>query len=357
MRKYKWATNKVIQETKDAVTIVFDTTGQADFTYQPGQYLNITCEINGARVSRSYSFSSLPAELLPSITVKRVAGGKMSNYLVDHAAGIAEWDIEAPFGNFVLEQDIADTAEVVLLAGGSGISPLYAMLQTATGSGQIPLLLYSNKSPEETIFRQQLEKLEQEGRLNSFYSFTADGYTSPTLQHIAGRFSPLVIRSILRKQLKSMEDAHYFICGPAALMELYRDVLLGLNIAEHQIHTEYFEPLETMLPEFFAEGVSKEVLVNYYESQIGEEEPQEFECTQLINVLPGQSLLEAMKDHGIKVQYSCSRGTCGSCWATRDKGNVRMVNNFALSAADVSEGKILLCQSFPLDEEVSISLS
>jgi ring-1,2-phenylacetyl-CoA epoxidase subunit PaaE len=121
MKKYTWRTHKIIQETEDTISIYFDTEQQA-FSYLPGQYLNIRLTVNGEQLIRSYSFSSVPSDEFPAITIKRVTGGKMSNYILDNAGLIEAWEIEAPFGSFVLEKPIAEQSQIVLLAGGSGIS-------------------------------------------------------------------------------------------------------------------------------------------------------------------------------------------------------------------------------------------
>ncbi len=353
MKKHKWSTRNVIQETKDAVTIFFDT-GQAAIVYQAGQYLNITCSIEGEQVSRSYSFSSAPSDKFPAITVKRVANGKMSNYLVDNAKHISEWNIEAPFGNFVLNLQFIEDSEVVFLAGGSGISPLSSMLKGLEDNVHKPLLLYANKTPEDTIFWSQLEVLKTVDRLNVFYSFSSDIQNQKKLNCISGRFSQLIIRSIIRKQIKILNQAHYYICGPAALMELYRDTLLGMNIPETQIHAENFNPVVVNNIALETEGIPKEVLVSYYEDMFLDDEQQTYECTSLIEVQAGQSLLDAMGANNIKVPNSCKKGTCGSCWATKENGHVQMVHNYALTDEEVSNGKILLCQSFPLDQSVYV---
>ncbi|MCE7044469.1 flavin reductase family protein [Dyadobacter sp. CY312] len=347
---------KIVKETVDAITIYFDTKQQA-FRYLPGQYLNIKCLINGEQVIRSYSLSSKPSDQFPSVTVKRVVGGKMSNYLVDHATYISIWDIEAPFGNFVLEKQIAEHSPIVLLTGGSGISPLFSMLKSMEGNAKIPLLIYSNKSPEETIFWDELETLQADGKLNSHYSFTSDAFVSSKINHVAGRFSLIMLRSIIRKQIAILEEAHYYICGPAGLMDLYQQALLGLNIPQRQIHTEYFGPVQEENPVIESDGISKDIIVNHYEDHYIQDEMQTYECTSLVEVKAGQSLLDAMQEHHIKVRSSCKNGTCGVCWAVKKDGEVRMVNNHALTEQDVSEGIILLCQSYPVDREVTINLS
>lgn len=353
MKKHKWTTHRVQQETKDAVTIFFNT-GQAAIVYHAGQYITITCTIDGAQVCRSYSFSSAPSDKFPSITVKRIANGKMSNYLVDNAMHIGEWDVELPLGNFVLDRQFASSTEIVFLAGGSGISPLFSMLKSLYGHVVKPLLLYANRTPEETIFIRELEEMRESNRLQTFYAFSAAAQNRNEWNGISSRFSLPVIQSIIMQQLQEMNTAHYFICGPAALMQLYRDALSALQIPESQIHTEYFAPvlLNNIVPD--TEQGSKEVLVHYFKRHCLNDELQAYEYTCLVEVQQGQSLLDAMIGNDIEVSYSCRNGTCGSCWATRENGNVHMMNNGALTGEEVAEGKILLCQSFPSDQSVSI---
>ena len=356
MKKYKWSTHKIVKETENTITIYFDTTKQA-LTYLPGQYLNIKCVINRELVIRSYSFSSKPSDEFPSITVKRVAGGKMSNHLIDNAVSISSWEIEAPFGQFVLEKQLAAHSQIVLLAGGSGISPLFSMLKSINKSEKTPLLIYGNKSPEETIFWNELEVMRADGKLNPYYSFTSDEFVSSKINHIAGRISPLLLHSIIGKQVTMLEAAHYYICGPAGLMKLYQEALLRLNIPPEQIHTEYFSPVPEENLAFENRSRSKDIIVTYSKDHYINNEVQTYECTSLIEVKASQSLLDAMNEHHIQVMSSCKNGTCGTCWALKTDGKVRMVNNHALTEQDISDGIILLCHRYPKDEEVVRSLS
>lgn len=355
MKKYNWTTHKIEQQTQDALTIYFNTGGES-IGYFPGQYLNLRCWIDGTLIVRSYSFSSKPDDEYPAITVKRVVGGKMSNYLLDHAAQIDAWEIDAPFGTFYLDNQSELTTPIVLLAGGSGISPLFSMLKSNVGSASIPLLIYANKSPEDTIFWNELQALQTEGQLKSFYSFSAPNPHASSDRHIWGRFSTEVLSDIIEQQLPNRKAAHYYICGPVGLIDLYLSVLRSLQIAEENIHTEFFVPvaIEQPIPE--NDGTPKDVLVNYLEDTYFNDELHTYACTSLIEVQPGQSLLDAMHLYNIKAPSSCKNGTCGVCWAMKTNGKIQMINNQTLNEADLAEGIILLCQSYPLDQEVTISL-
>ncbi|OOG19203.1 hypothetical protein BWD42_04445 [Sphingobacterium sp. CZ-UAM] len=355
MKKYTWRTYKVEKETQDTVTIYFDTKSQ-DMSYLPGQYLNIRIKVEGELLIRSYSLNSIPSDRYPAITVKRVDGGRVSPYIIDNAANIEDWDVEGPFGSFILDREIADRHQVVLLAGGSGISPLFSMLKSVADTKHTPLLIYSNKSPEDTIFFDQLNSLETEGTLNICYAFTAPKFVSTKMNHIPGRFSLLVLRSLVKRLVAAVNDAHFYCCGPVALMNLYKDALIGLKIPEENIHMEYFSPTAVDLDHFETDNSIKEVLVTHYEDHYGSEEIQTFECTSLIEVKPRQSLLEAMKSHDIHVASSCNNGTCGTCWAVRTAGTIHMPRKHALPPEDLAAGIILLCQSYPLTEDVCVTL-
>lgn len=356
MKNYKWTTYQIIQETKDAVTIFFNT-GQDTIIYQPGQYLNISCILDGEQVQRSYSFSSTPSDNFPSITVKRVIGGKMSNYLVDNAKNISEWDIDAPIGNFMLKQHMTEDSELVFLAGGSGISPLFSMLKSFKNTTNTPLLLYSNITPEDTIFRIHLDEMKKSNLLHIFHSFTKAKEDIKGVNSITGRFTQPIIKSVIGQYIQQKHQAHYFICGPTALMQLYHEALRALHIPESQIHTEYFDPITTDDIIVVDDEEHKEIMVSYFETHYRDNEEQTYECTSLIHVLPGQTLLDAMNANAIQVPSSCKKGTCGSCWAIQENGQIKMLNNYALSDEEVTEGKILLCQSYPLDQSVSIVIA
>lgn len=355
MKKYIWHTHTIVKETDDTVTISFDTRGHP-MAYLPGQYLNVRFNFNGESLIRSYSLSSIPSDHYPAITVKKVKGGKVSSYIVDHAANIGTWNIEGPFGNFILDQKIADRQQVVLLAGGSGISPLFSMLKSIGVINHTPLLIYSSKSPEQTIFRNSLASLEADRRLDIFYSFTDPEFVSTKINHIPGRFSLLVLRSVVKRLVPELNDTQYYICGPVALMDLYRDALIGLKIPEENIHMEYFNAISGNAVNFESGGCTNEVIVTHFEDTYVSDEIQTFECTSLISVKSGQSLLEAMKIHDINVASSCNNGTCGACWAVKTAGTIHMLRHDALPEQDIAAGIILLCQSYPQNGDVCVTL-
>lgn len=350
-RRYIWQTYEVTRETNDAVTIAFDTAG-ARFEYLPGQFVNVCLLIDGKKLIRSYSLSSSPGiDPHPAITVKRVGEGLMSNYINRYAGKIQEWEIEGPYGSFVPMESSYQSRHVVLLSGGSGITPLLSMAKSLLSrSPQVQLtLLYANRNWYDVIFADAIEALalQYKERLTVFHALSQhDGASLAfTGNLIEERLGKLLVKKLLKQAIPGNgSDTHFFMCGPNGLMNIYQEALASLEVPDTRIFMERFiiDDSPIALPD--VPEVPCEVLVHFYEQ------------THLISISPGTTLLNAALKEGIAFRYSCKTGTCGSCFALLTSGKVSMVKNYALTAEEVARGMILLCQSYPLSEDVTIEL-
>jgi len=346
--EYKWRTSSVIQETADSVTIEFDT-GNDDFVYRPGQFVNLTLQIDGQLVTRSYSFSSIPGiKEPPSITVRKKEGGLMSSYIVDHAAQINEWEVEGPYGFFYPDGEAVSAGRVVLVAGGSGITALYSLLKYYLDQSSAEILLvYANSSSARIIFQNRLSELEQRypQRLTVWHVLsqpvTEDEANFKNL--VKGRLSRLALKKILKNQLQDKTgEAYYFLCGPPGLLKLAEQTLDSLQVLPVHIYKEYFSPLPDGEPEITLPDTGQQVAL------------QVNGRTERLIVDPGVTILEAAINRNLPVRFSCKSGNCGTCAAQMISGEVYMKRNFALREEQVNEGYILLCQSHPLDNKVYI---
>ena len=207
MKKYKMIvlTHKVTWETKDAVTIAFDTAGSG-FNYLPGQFINISQLVNGEKVTRSYSLSSSPdIDTYPAVTIKRVTDGLMSNYLVDYAAEIRELEIEGPYGSFTPSESSYQSGHVVLLSGGSGITPLLSIAKSLLSkSADVQLtLIYANRHWYDVIFTDAIEALtfQYKERLTVFHALSQYDSAKPVFAGtlIEERLSKLVVKKLLKQ--------------------------------------------------------------------------------------------------------------------------------------------------------------
>ncbi|HJT72484.1 MAG TPA: iron-sulfur cluster-binding domain-containing protein, partial [Chitinophaga sp.] len=313
------------------------------FIYKPGQFINITLTIDGEPVTRSYSLSSMPGDANPSVTVKKVDGGLMSTYITSHAEQIGHWQITGPFGSFTPEPHVYNASHVVLLAGGSGIVPLFSIARSL--NNPVITLIYSSRTEDEIIYKQQIEDWvnKHRHRVTVHYAISQPGDDLPA-STIKGRINKLVTRKLIQSAIgDNPAVAHYFICGPSGLMSMHREMLTAQQVPEENINMEWFAP------EPGAEPVSlpadmQEVLLHFYEQ------------SNLLEVHPGKSILAAALEEKIPLPYSCKTGTCGVCTARLTSGKVNMIANYALRKTDLDDGLILLCQSYPVTNDVTVEI-
>lgn len=357
-KSYKWLLHKVQFETKDAITISFNTSGQP-FHFKAGQFINISLYINGEKITRSYSLSSSPRDEYPAITVKRIPNGIMSNFLFTHAHSIVEWEVEGPYGNFVLNKEATGQKEIILLGGGSGITPLYSMLSHIADNSVTPIcLIYANRNPEDIIFRTTIREWETSGKMKVIHALTGGNIPdSFSADLIKGRLNRLIVKKLVKQITEDPLKASYFICGPKQLMTIYKEALTAIGIPEEQIFSEHFD-LKEDKKELLLPTEPHEVLMHVYESAETEadETTELVQVTSLITVQAGQSILEAAIENGLPVKHSCKTGTCGTCWARYTNGSIQMIKNYALTAEEVEQNYILLCQSYPLNDTVTIEM-
>jgi ferredoxin-NADP reductase len=349
-KTYNWKTVSVIKETEDAVTIIFETNGQG-FIYKPGQFLNLRQIVGEEAVSRSYSLSSSPGEdERPAITIKKIDGGRMSNHIFHRAGEIKQWEVDGPHGSFFADVQTMGGKPIVLIGGGSGITPLYSILKTfLKHSGTTVFLIDCNRTWDDVVFAKGLTCLEQvyadRLRIYHFLSRETERKEFPCTNSRTEKLSRLALKKMLKKLLPGkIAEAEYFLCGPNGLIGLSKEVLESLEIPASQIHTEHFLPVEEENISLELPQTAKEVLLHCYEQ------------TNLLEVQPGKTILEAALEDRVALSYSCKNGTCGKCAAKLGGGKVHMMKNYALTGEEVKQGFVLLCQSLPLDDEVIITV-
>lgn len=347
---YNWKLHRVIRETFDSVTIVFNI-GADRFEYKPGQFINLTLIINDKPVTRSYSLSSVPDEdEAPAITVKRVNDGLMSEYILSHAEEITNWQVEGPHGFFYPNERCLQAKTIVLIGGGSGITPIYSMLKYFLKHTSLSVVLInSNKTREDIIFSKRLINLEQQHaeRFTAWYILTREtkDVSKSHDNYVFGRLSKLVLKKLIKNLIPaSLEESFVFTCGPSGLIDLTEQVIVDLKIPSDQLYKEYFLPPNETGNEIPLPDNTQEVLLHFYEQ------------TNLLEVVPGKTILEAALQDRIPINYSCKNGTCGTCIGKLTSGKVHMAKNFALHKVHLEQGFILLCQSHPLDNEVTVEI-
>ncbi len=354
---------KVIKETKDAVSLFFDTTSTLEnsFNYQAGQYLTLKFDLNGAEVRRAYSINTAPFEKEMSVTVKRVKNGLVSNHINDKISEGDEIEVMEPLGKFTLKLDHDNKNDYYLFAGGSGITPMMSIIKTVLEEEPKSNLhlIYGNQDEENIIFKDQLDRLlqsyqgqlsvrhilnnpktEKAGGLGGFF-----GKKKTTWNGWSGFIDRSKVAQFLEENPTRGTKSKYLICGPSAMMDMVKLGLQANGVSEKDILIEYFSS-----PKSEAKNVTQSASDGAKKLKVTLESNQ-YEL--VIN--DNTTILDAMINAGNEPPFSCTSGACSTCIAKVTKGTVSMDACFALDDDEVEDGFILTCQAHPTSEEVELS--
>lgn len=290
--------------------------------YQPGQHLPIELVIEGERVTRRYTLSSSPSR--PgrlAISVKRINGGRVSNWLISHLQVGDALTTEAPDGSFHLD-GTQSGQPLLLLSAGSGVTPMLSMLRYLADHDQIDDVVFYHqcRSVEDIPVRDELQQLERQFTgLKVFISLTQAPLDWFGLK---GRFSLSHL-----KQVKDVTQRQVFVCGPDGFMQKAKNLLLKQGLPQTAYHQEAF-------------GVALTA-------------PKELKTVQLnINgkVFSGNNqapLLDQAEEAGIHIESSCRAGLCGACKVTVQSGKVHQPQVPALPEHERHMGVVLACCCVP----------
>lgn len=326
---------RVIEETADARSLEFDVPEHLAerFRYRPGQFLTLRVPFEGGWLPRCYSLSSTPLLDEPlRVTIKRVNGGRASNWLCGELHEGQTLQVMPPAGVFVprsLDNDL------LLFAGGSGVTPVLSILRSVllAGQGRI-VLIYANRDEASVIFRNELRLLASVHPQRLQIVHWLDSIQGiPAVEQLAELARPLV-------------DAHAFICGPGPFMDAAVSALKSLGMPGARVHVERFVSLpgEGELPE--AVGSQAAVAAQLAIRLDGLE--YELECAN------GETVLAAMERAGLDAPSACRVGGCATCMCTLESGDVELLHNDALDADELAEGWILACQAVPTSAHLRI---
>ncbi|MEM8889489.1 MAG: ferredoxin--NADP reductase [Bacteroidota bacterium] len=340
--------HEISQESPDAASLHFQQAKVDRIHFLPGQFITLKVEIEGKVYFRSYSISSAPRlDDVLSITIKRVKGGLVSNYILDHFKVGQLVEFLAPKGRFIVENSIKNERRLILIAGGSGITPIMSILRSTLFNEPKSriTLIYTSRDREHIIFKDKLEDLKGKfgERLNIEHVLSQESADVAFPYH-KGRLTPELLDEILNAIDHDLPK-DFFLCGPLGLMEMVKIHLLGKGIDPEAIRQEKFlateEDIESQV-DYSAPSTEVEVWM-------GENKYQ-------IKVPPGSTVLRAAIDLGIELPHSCLRGICASCMGNLEQGEVNMLNNETLLDFEVEAGKVLVCQSQPKSEDVVIRM-
>jgi len=328
-RYHELTVKRLVRETDDSTSVVFEVPPSLSdaYDYESGQFVTLRIELGGETVHRSYSMSSSPAvddDL--QVTVKRVPGGLVSNWINDDLAEGDTVEVSLPTGTFLLTDDPAD---VVAFAGGSGITPVFSIVKTAlrTTDRQVRIL-FANRDRGAAIFGADLEELaaRHPGRLLlEHHEDSVDGLIDPTR---AAAFA-------------DGAAADVYICGPSGFMDVVEEGLAGGSVDPGRIHVERFTPAATSdsAPPDGADEVGDISVTITFRGR-----------TETIAQRGSATILQTARWGGLQAPSTCEAGHCATCMAEVVEGEVEMSTNDALTPDEVAEGLVLTCQAVPLTD-------
>lgn len=311
--------------TADVRIFVLEPAEPRLFRHDPGQYLTLLLDIDGRPVERCYTISSPPTRPdLVTITVKRVPGGLVSNWLHDHLTPGTTVPARGPLGQFSLTRHPAP--KYLFLSGGSGVTPVMSMTRTLYDLAQPVdvVFVHSARAFDDIIFRDELD----------FIAATAPNFR---VKHVLDDHGEQLSPQLLREIAPDLLEREVFTCGPAGYMKAVRSMLTAEGFDMARYHEESFSLGNPVAVEHdTGQGFKVEL------SRSG----RTIECDA------GTSILAAASREGITLPTSCGQGVCGSCKTTLLAGTVDMQHKGGIRPREIADNKILLCCSKPRDNVV-----
>jgi ferredoxin-NADP reductase len=352
---------RVVRQTPDAVSVILEDPEGKPLEFLPGQFYTVLAPVGGELLRRAYSpVNDFRQNDHLELAIKRLPRGRVSHWINESLRVGQPLRVLGPSGRFTCVPDPESARRIVLLAGGSGITPLLAIARAilAEEPGSQVALVYGNRGPDDIIYRAELEQL------------AAQHPTRFVLRHVLSEPPPgwdggvgildadNTARELARLKERGWEAAaslaadapapgapapgavatHYYLCGPEPMLAAVREALAGRGVEPARIHEERFTQAATpgSAPTRPRPTETLAVTVN------GSGTPEGF------RVAPGQNLLDAALAAGVTLPYSCTMGGCGACRVQVTRGEVEMEQPNCLTDAEREAGYALTCVGWPV---------
>jgi ferredoxin-NADP reductase len=323
-------------ETADTATFYFTEVSDKKVKYVAGQFVTLVFTHHDEEIRRSYSLSSSPDEELLAITVKRIANGEISRFMLTKVKPGDIINAVEPAGRFTIT-NFHDQKDIILFAAGSGVVPMFSQLKyilNRPGESYITLI-YSSNDQSAVLFAAELDSLQAQhpGGLKIIHLLSSEGK----------RLNNITVEQLVKQNLHfDLSKAEFYLCGPFVYMRMVRLTLLYMGLERQQIRKENFV-LDTV--------PVKAGYINY--------PPQRIKIkfnNELHDLMVGenQAILQAALQNNIPLPYSCRAGICSACTAQCVSGKVAMSVNDVLTDLDLAHGLILTCTGHAVSDDVVI---
>ncbi|MFZ1321275.1 MAG: 2Fe-2S iron-sulfur cluster-binding protein [Ignavibacteria bacterium] len=324
------------------------------FEYKQGQFLSVQISIDGKDYRREYSLCSSPhSENTYEIASKNVKDGIVSNYFFNN---LKEGDTilsYPPQGKFFTELNPRNKKNYVMIAGGSGITPVISIIKSvlyAEPESHV-ILYYGNNSEDVIMFKDELDELQNKysDRFKLNHTVMESGAEWNGMKGFINTAD--LDKILIDTDNKVQLEKEFFICGPGEMMELVKNHLIEKNYPKEKIHIEYFDAPVSPNPVALSEDTE----------EVNEENIKDRKIKVILNdsehevfVPEGSVILDAVIAQDLDPPFSCRSGICTTCRAKLYSGKVKMDEREGLSDSEIDDGYILTCQSHPLTDDVKL---
>jgi ring-1,2-phenylacetyl-CoA epoxidase subunit PaaE len=330
----------------DAAAVTFEVPAElaAEYAFAAGQSLTLRREVDGIDERRSYSICA-PVGSAPRVGVRVVPGGLFSSWLVNEVRPGDGVEVMAPTGVFT--PDLTVPGHHVLIAAGSGITPMLSIAASVLADPRSSVtLFYGNRRTDTVMFADELADLKdtypqrfliahvlsREPREAELFSGRMDA------ERLAGLIGALV-------DVKGAD--HWWLCGPHGMVDDARGVLTQLGVPVDRVHQELFfaddQPLrETTHVDAAPDGPVSEVTLTLDGR------------STVMSLSRERTILDSAQRGRPDLPFACRGGVCGTCRALVSDGEADMRRNFALDPTEVDAGYVLTCQTYPVSERLSV---
>jgi NADH oxidoreductase Hcr len=324
-------------ETHDVVSFRFQGLTPVKFNFKPGQFITFKLAINGDKVYRSYTISSSPSRPFSLVvTIKKIAGGVVSNYLTESLNVGDEVTVTGPDGIFNLVDIEAD--KYLFLSAGCGVTPMHSMsrwLCDTTTDSDIAFV-HSAKTVDDIMFANSMASMASRSQyFNLNYVLESDGNKQNlTDKHAStGCESGRLSLETLIKLVPDYQQRTVFVCGPEPYMAAVKLMLEAAEFDMSQFNQESFGASSAM-------GVKAAMESNPSTEQfmlsIGDKQ---------IPLTGNQTLLDGIESAKLPIIAACRSGVCGACKCQVVSGTTESSSKMALTAEEIAAGFVLACST------------
>lgn len=337
---HQLAIQKIIKETDDAVSILFDVPNHLkdNFTFKAGQYITIKKSIEGNEIRRAYSICSTPSNQL-KVAIKAVKNGLFSVFATTQLHDGDVLEVSEPEGKFILEP--MANKNYISFAAGSGITPVMSMLKTTLEKepSSTFTLVYGNKFAKNTIFKNELDALQKQypSQLNVHYVFSKEQNGDSLFGRIDKGYTNYYIKNIYKET--TFDSA--FLCGPEEMIRVVSETLQENKFDKNTIFFELFTSSEPDNSVVIPDGKSELTV------QLDDEKTT-------FTIDKNDDLLAASLRNNLDAPYSCQGGVCSTCICKVTEGKAVMTKNSILTDDEIEEGFVLACQAHATTSKISI---